>query len=94
MIFLRHPSRPLHLLPLQLLSRTWLPMQLSYLVAGLGKPPAWLCLPAAGTRIVVAHSWMGEWCGRGGGRIAMTQMTVVFSGLTYPPASPFQTISF
>ena len=85
--FLRHPSRPLPLLLLRLLSRPWLPVQLSYLVVHPGKLLARRCLPAAGARIVVARSWMGEWCGRGGGCIATTQMTMAFSGLTYPPTS-------
>ena len=94
MMFLRHPSHPLPLPLLWLLSRPWLPVQPSYLVAHPGKLLARLCLPAAGARIVAARSWMGEWCGRGGGCIAMTRMTMAFSGLTYPPASPFQMISF
>ena len=93
MTFLRRPSRPLPLLPLQLLSRPWLLVQPSYLVARLGKPLFWLCLPATGARIVAAHSWMGECCGQGSGCITATWMTMAFSGLTYPPASPFQTIS-
>ena len=94
MTFLQHPSRPLPIPLLRLLSRPWLPMQPSYLVVRPDKLLAQWCLPAAGTRIVAACSWMGEWCGRGGGRIAVTRMTMAFSGLTYPPASPFQTISF
>ena len=88
--FLWCPSCPLPLLLLWNLSRPWLPVQLSYLVACPGKPPAWLCLPTAGPQIVVARSWMGEWCGRGGGHIAATQITMAFSGLTFPPTSPFQ----
>ena len=69
-------------------------MQPSYLVAHLGKVLTWLCLPAAGAQIVAARGWMGEWCRQGSGRIGTTRLTVAFSGLTYPPASPFQTISF
>ena len=94
MTFLRRPSRPLPVLLLRLLSRPWLPVQPSFLIVRPGKLLARRCLPAAGARIVAARSWMGEWCGRGGGRIAATRMTMAFSGLTYPPASPFQTISF
>ena len=93
-MFLWLPSHPLPVLLLRLLSRPWLPVQPSYLIVRPGKLLAWRCLPAAGARIVAACSWMGEWCGWGGGRIATTRMTVAFSGLTYPPASPFQTISF
>ena len=93
MMFLRHPSCPLPIPLLWHLSRPWLPMQPSYLVDRPGKPPAWLCLPATGAQFVAARSWMGEWCGRGGGCIAVTWMTMAFSGPTYPPASPFQPIS-
>ena len=93
MMFLQHPSCSLPIPLLQHLSRPWLPVQPSYLATYLGKPLAWLCLPAAGAQIVAARSWMGEWCGRGGRYIAVTRMTVAFSGLIYPPASPFQTIS-
>ena len=91
--FLQRPSHPLPIPLLRYLSHPWLLLQPSYLVAHLGKPLARLCLPTTGAQIVVARSWMGEWCRRGGRHIAVTQMTVVFSGLTYPPASPFQMIS-
>ena len=82
--FLWHPNCPLPIPLLWHLSHPWLP-QPFYLVARLGKPPVWLCLPTAGARIVAARSWMGEWCRRGGGCIAATQITLAFSGLTYPP---------
>ena len=94
MTFLWRPSHPLPLPLLRLLSRPWLPVQPSYLIIRPGKLLARRCLPAAGAQIVAARSWMGKWCGQGGGCIAATRMTVAFSGLTYPPASPFQTISF
>ena len=82
MMFLWHSSHPLPVPLLWHLSRPWLPAQPPYLIARLGKPLARLCLSATGTQIVVAHSWMGEWCRRGGGCIAVTRMTMVFSGLT------------
>ena len=95
-MFLQHPSCPLPLLLLllRLLSHPWLHMQPSYLVVHPGKRPAQLCLPATGTQIVAACSWMGEWCRWGGWRIAVTRMTMAFSGFTYPPTSPFQPIFF
>ena len=88
MTFLWYPSRPLLVPLLWHLSCPWLPMQLSYLVARLGKLLTWLCLPNAGAGIMVAHSWMGELCRWGGGCIAVTRMTMAFSGLTYPPLPP------
>ena len=63
--FLWHPSCPLPILLLQLLSHpSYLCghcCSLPYLVTHLGKLPAWLCLPATGTQIVVTHRWLGEW---------------------------------
>ena len=64
-MFLWNSSSPLPKLLLWYLSYLLLPVLpppwLLFLITHPGKPPTWLCLPATGTQIVAAHSWMGEW---------------------------------